>query len=214
MKTTVLLADDHLPTRTGVRAALEGAGLEVVADVGTGDEAIAAALELKPDIALLDVSMPGDGIVAAAEIANRLPETVVVMLSATAEDEHLFEALRVGARGYLLKDTDPDRLPFALEGVLSGEAALPRTLVARLIDEFRTRDRRRRIPMLRPGGEQLTEREWEVLELMRDGLSTKEIAQRLDISEVTVRRHVSTTLRKLQVKDRAEALQLLERASR
>jgi DNA-binding NarL/FixJ family response regulator len=214
MSPTVLLADDHLPTRTGVRAALEGAGLEVVADVGTGEAAIQAALELRPDIALLDVKMPGDGIVAAAEIASRLPETVVVMLSATADDEQLFEALRVGARGYLLKDTDPDRLPLALEGVLSGEAALPRTLVSRLIDEFRTRDRRRRIPMLRPGGEQLTEREWEVLELMRDGLRTKDIAARLTISEVTVRRHVSATLRKLQVKDRSEALELLEKAGR
>jgi DNA-binding NarL/FixJ family response regulator len=214
MSPTVLLADDHLPTRTGVRAALEGAGLVVVADVGSGDAAIKAALEHKPDIALLDVRMPGDGIVAAAEIASRLPETVVVMLSATAEDEHLFEALRVGARGYLLKDTDPDRLPMALEGVLSGEAALPRTLVSRLIEEFRTRDRRRRIPMLRPGGQQLTEREWEVLELMRDGLRTKDIAARLTISEVTVRRHVSATLRKLQVKDRSEALDLLEKAGR
>jgi DNA-binding NarL/FixJ family response regulator len=214
MTHTVLLADDHLPTRTGVRAALEAAGMTVVADVASGEAAIEAAIRLRPDVALLDVNMPGDGIVAASEISVQVPDCVVVMLSATAEDEHLFEALRVGARGYLLKDTDPDRLPMALEGVLDGEAALPRTLVSRLIDEFRTRDRRRRIPMLRPGGEQLTEREWEVLEHMRDGMRTKEIATRLEISEVTVRRHVSATLRKLQVKDRTEAVQLLEKAGR
>jgi DNA-binding NarL/FixJ family response regulator len=214
MTHTVLLADDHLPTRTGVRAALEAAGMTVVADVASGEAAIEAAIRLRPDVALLDVNMPGDGIVAASEISVQVPDCVVVMLSATAEDEHLFEALRVGARGYLLKDTDPDRLPMALEGVLDGEAALPRTLVSRLIDEFRTRDRRRRIPMLRPGGEQLTEREWEVLEHMRDGMRTKEIATRLEISEVTVRRHVSATLRKLQVKDRAEAVELLEKAGR
>jgi DNA-binding NarL/FixJ family response regulator len=212
--TTVLLADDHLPTRTGVRAALEAAGMTVVADVANAESAVVEALRLRPDIALLDVNMPGDGILAAAEISEQIPDTVVVMLSATADDEHLFEALRVGARGYLLKDTDPDRLPYALNGVLNGEAALPRTLVARLIDEFASRDRRRRIPKLRAGGEQLTEREWEVLEHMRAGMRTKDIAERLSISEVTVRRHVSATLRKLQVSSRAEALELLDRAGR
>jgi DNA-binding NarL/FixJ family response regulator len=214
MSHTILLADDHLPTRTGVRAALEAAGMTVVADVANSRAAVEECVRLRPDLALLDVNMPGDGILAAAEICVQVPETIVVMLSATADDDQLFEALRVGARGYLLKDTDPDRLPMALEGVLDGEAALPRTLVARLIEEFRTRDRRRRIPILRVGGEQLTEREWEVLELMREGLRTKDIADRLEISEVTVRRHVSAALRKLQVKDRAEALVLLEKAGR
>lgn len=214
MARTVLLADGHLPTRAGVRETLEDAGMIVVADVGTAAEAIGLATEHRPDLVLLDPHMPGDGIAAAAEIAERLPGTRVVMLAASAEDEALFGALRAGARGYLLKDTNPDRLAIALEGVMSGEAALPRVLTSRLIDEFRSRDRRRHIPALRLGGEPLTEREWEVLELMREGLSTREIAQRLKISAVTVRRHVSATLRKLGVSDRAGALALLSESGR
>lgn len=210
---TVLLADAHLPTRAGVRSVLEAAGMTVVADVGTAGEAIETAVRLRPELALLDVSVPGGGIHAAEQICARAPQTAVIMLAAAADDEQLFEALRVGARGYLLKDTDPDRLPLALAGVLKGEAAVPRPLVARLIEEFRRRDRRRRAPALQVDGEPLTEREWEVLELMHSGLATRQIAERLEISQVTVRRHVSAALHKLRVKDRAEAIALLDEAS-
>jgi DNA-binding NarL/FixJ family response regulator len=208
----VVIADDHVPTRAGVRGSLEDAGFVVCADVGSGPAAVAAALRYDPDVCLLDVNMPGGGIEAAGEIAAALPNTQIVMLTASREDDDLFAALRAGASGYLLKDTDPDRLPFALRGVLSGEAALPRALVARVIEEFRDRGRRRRLPVLRRLNVDLTDREWEVLELLREELSTKEIAQRLSISDVTVRRHVGTVLKKLQVKDRAAAARLLDEA--
>jgi DNA-binding NarL/FixJ family response regulator len=207
---TVLLADDHAAVRAGIRIALAGEGFNVVAEAADGPEAVTLAMEKKPDIALLDVNMPGSGIKAAEEIVAVLPATTVVMLTVSRNDDDLFAALRAGASGYLLKDTDPSRLPFALRGVLEGEAALPRGLVARLIEEFRTRGRRRRLPLMRQRGVELTEREWEVLEFLHDGLSTAEIAARLSISPVTVRRHVSEILKKLRVTSREEAVRLMD----
>jgi DNA-binding NarL/FixJ family response regulator len=207
---SVLLADDHAAVRAGIRLALAGEGFKVVAEAADGPEAVAAALVAKPDIALLDVNMPGSGIKAAEEIVQALPATTVVMLTVSRDDDDLFAALRAGASGYLLKDTDPGRLPFALRGVLDGEAALPRGLVARLIEEFRTRGKRRRLPLMRQRGVELTEREWEVLEFLHDGCSTAEIADRMSISPVTVRRHVSEILKKLRVTTREEAVRLLE----
>ena len=209
-KITVLLADDHAAVRAGIRLALAGEGFNVVAEAADGPGAVEAALRERPDIALLDVKMPGGGIKAAEEIVDALPTTTVVMLTVSRDDDDLFAALRAGAAGYLLKDTDPGRLPFALRGVLEGEAALPRGLVARLIDEFRTRGKRRRLPLMRQRGVELTEREWEVLEFLHDGLSTAEIADRLSISPVTVRRHVSEILKKLRVTSREEAVRLLD----
>ena len=207
----VIVADDHPPTRAGVRIALEANGFEVCAEVGNAASAIEAARRELPDVCLLDIHMPGDGIHAAEEISRELPETAVVMLTVSRTDSDLFDALRAGASGYLLKDIDPARLPLALHGVLEGEAALPRQLVALLIEEFRERKRRRRIPLRGRRSAELTDREWEVLELMRQGCSTEEIAARLFISPVTVRTHVSAILRKLQVPTREAAIELLER---
>lgn len=207
----VLIADDHAMTRAGVRAALDGRGFRVIAEAADGAAALEAALRERPDVCLLDVHMPaGGGIVAARAIVDRLPGTVVVMLTVSRDDDDLFESLRAGAVGYLLKDTDPDRLPNALRGVLQGEAALPRTLMARVLEEFRTRQKRRRLPLMRAAGAELSDREWDVLERLRAGETTKEIAAALAISEVTVRRHVSGVLAKLQVPDRKAALSLLE----
>lgn len=207
---TVLIADDHAPTRAGVRGALAHGGFTVVAEAGRADTAVAGALRERPDVCVLDVNMPGGGIAAAAHITGQLPDTAVVMLTVSREDEDLFASLRAGALGYLLKDMDPDRLAAALRGVLSGEAALPRTLVARVIGEFRTADRRPSLPLVRRRGAKLTAREWEVLELLREQLSTAQIAHRLGLSAVTVRRHVSAILTKLRVPDRAAMAQLLE----
>jgi len=180
----------------------------VVAELEDAAGAVAAAFELRPDVCLLDIHMPGNGIHAAEQI-SQLPETSVVMLTVSRDDQDLFDSLRAGASGYLLKDTDPERLPHALRGVLEGEAALPRTLVTRLVEEFRKRGKRN---LLIPGrkGAELTTREWEVLELMRDGFQTQEIADRLFISAVTVRSHVSAILKKLNVTDRTAAVRLLE----
>lgn len=201
----ILIADDHPATRLGVRGSLAGRGFEIVGEATDAGSAVRLALSLRPDICLLAVKMPGDGIRAAAAISAALPDTRVVMLSASAADEDLFGALRAGACGYLLKDTAPDRLAFALQGAMNGEAALPRHLTARLIEEFRARDGRRRLAV---GDRQLelSDREWDVLELMREGHTTREIAERLWISPVTVRRHVQAILGKLQVSSRSEAL--------
>jgi DNA-binding NarL/FixJ family response regulator len=186
----------------------------VCAEVTDAESAIAAAASHKPDLCLLDVYMPGGGGVHAAQkIHDLLPNAAIVMLTVSTSESDLFDALRAGASGYLLKDTNPDRLPHALEGVLAGEAALPRTLTARLIDEFRDRGRRRVVHL---GGRRkttLTTREWEVLELLNGGMTTAQVAERLSVSPVTVRRHMSDVLRKLQVKSRDEAFRLLDRRS-
>lgn len=207
----VLLADDHVGVRMGTRLALEGKGFVVCAEVADGPSAVEAAIRERPDVCLLDVVMPGGGIEAAARISEELPDTAVVMLSVSEDEEHLFDAIRAGASGYLLKDMDPDRLAAALEGVLAGEAAFPRRLVTRVVEEFSERQRRR-VPLPAGGRAELTSREWETLELLRAGLSTAAAARRLGISDVTVRRHVSEAVRKLQVPDRRAALALLDEA--
>ena len=206
----VLVADDHPPTRARVRAALEGHGFAVCAEAADASTALAAATREHPHVCLLDIHMPGGGIHAAADITAALPDTAVVMFTVSRSDADLFDALRAGASGYLLKDTDPARLPLALQGVLDGEAALPRNLVTRLVEEFRQRGRRKRLPLRGRQGVELTSREWEVLEFMRDGLTTAEMAERLYVSKVTVRTHVSSILKKLRVPDRAAAVRLLE----
>jgi len=207
----VLLADDHPLIRGGVRRVLEEGGFTVCAEVPDGPAALRTALALRPDICLLDIHMPGGGIAAAAAISERLPEAAVVMLTVSRDDSDLFAALRAGAAGYLLKDMDPDRLPGALRAILEGEAVLPRSLVARVAEEFDGR-RRKRSLLHRgaPQGQSLSSREWEVLRLMREGLSTRQMAERLAISPVTVRRHTGSILSKLRVPDRAAAVRLLE----
>ena len=205
----VLIADDHPMARVGVRIALERGGFKVCAEAADADSAIDAAERELPDICLLDIQMPGSGIHAAEEIGKRVPDSAIVMLTVSRIDTDLFDALRAGATGYLLKDIDPTRLPLVLRRVLDGEAALPRHLVALVIDEFRERGRRR--PLLKRRGVVLTDREWEVLELMSPGLTTFEIADRLFIEPVTVRTHVSAILKKLHVSSRKAALQLIQR---
>jgi DNA-binding NarL/FixJ family response regulator len=207
----IVLADDHVPTRAGIRAALEEHGFTLCAEVGSGPAAVEAAREHAPDICLLDIQMPGGGIAAAAEITAALPQTQVIMLTASERNEDLFAALQAGAAGYLTKHTDPTRLPLAIQGVLDGEAAIPRHLVTRVLDEFRERPQRRRRKLLGGRRVELSDREWEVLELLREGLTTKVIAARLGVSDVTVRRHVSGAVSKLGVTDRDAAVALLEK---
>jgi DNA-binding NarL/FixJ family response regulator len=209
-----LVADDHPPLRASVRRALEEHGFEVCAEVANAADSVAAAERERPDLCLLDVHMPGNGIAAAARIAARIPETAIVMLTVSDSDEDLFGALRAGVQGYLLKDMDPARLAFALEDVLAGEAALPRALVARVLDEFRARRRRRRLLLPGGRGSTLTDREWETLELLAEGLSTAEAAERLLVAPVTVRRHAASIVKKLNVPDRRSLLQLLREPTR
>ena len=206
----VVLADAHETTLAGLKLSLAGRGFSIVGEATTAAGALDIALEERPDLCLLDVDIPGDAMEAAARLNSDLPGTGVVMLAAAEDDENLFAALRAGAQGYLLKSMDADRLSHALRGVVAGEAALPRTLVTRLIEEFRSRQQRRNAPVLRELGVELTEREWEVLEMLREDLSTKAMADRLAISPVTVRRHVSALLHKLGVPDREAAARLLD----
>ncbi|TDW86968.1 LuxR family two component transcriptional regulator [Kribbella pratensis] len=203
----VVIADDHPMLRAHIRQALETGGFEVCAEAASGPQAVRFAQEHQPDVVLLDIHMPGGGIRAAAELSRLLPELAIVMLTVSRDDNDLFDSLRAGASGYLLKDTDPGRLPEALRGVLSGEAAIPRSLVARILDEFREPGRRR--SERRSKAAVLTSREWEVMGLLGDGLTTEEVAKRLYLSPTTIRVHISSVLRKLRVKDRQSAIDLL-----
>lgn len=202
----VIIADDHAVARAGIRESVEAGGFEVCGEAADAHEALALALRERPDLCLLDVHMPGEGIRAAAAIGEALPDCAVVMLTVSRNDSDLFDSLRAGAAGYLLKDTDPERLPVALLGVMAGEAAVPRALVARVIDEFRSRGTRRRLPLIGGRGVELTSREWEVLDLMAADLTTAQIAKRLFVSPVTVRRHISGVLEKLGAPDRQAAV--------
>lgn len=214
LQITVILGGNDLGTRTGARRALESAGMRVLAEAGTAHQAVADALRHKPDVCLLAVHMPGSGIVAAKQIAAALPDTKIVMLTGSDRDEDLFAAVRAGADGYLLKSTSAARLPKAIEGVLSGEAAIPRRLVARLLRDYRSHGRGR---VLRLGGDrksvEVTARQFEVMTRLRDGESTAEIAGDLRISEVTVRRHIAAVEHKLEAPNRRTALTLIETAA-
>jgi DNA-binding NarL/FixJ family response regulator len=205
----VLIADDHAPTRAAVRRAVEDGGFLVCGEVADADGAIIAARETRPDVALLDVRMPGSGIYAAQVIGTEQPRTSIVMLTVSAEDDDLLSALSAGASGYLLKGQDPAKIPEVLRMVLSGEAALPATLVKRLAEEYRSRDAREGMHARIPAGARLTPREWEVLSLLNDGLATAEIGRRLFVADVTVRTHLAAIVRKLHVKDRSDALRLV-----
>jgi DNA-binding NarL/FixJ family response regulator len=202
---TVVIADDHPPFRMGVRMALTRGGFRVVAEAADGEGAVEAVLRERPSVCLLDIRMPGGGIEAAARLSDLAPATALVMLSVSTNADDLLAALRAGARGYLPKDMSPDRLPAALHGVLKGEAALPRTFVGRMLHELRA------IPApgtgpLRVGDVELTPRESEILRMLRSGLSTVEIGQRLSLSPVTVRRHISACVTKLGAAGRDDAL--------
>lgn len=204
----VVIADDHTRTRGLVRQALEGSGCTVCAEASDATEAVALTLEHRPDVALLDIHMPGNGIQATSAIVKAAPDVVVVMLTHSADEEDLFDALRAGASGYLLKDSDPAKLGDALRGVVAGEGALSPRLLGRILDEFRAPGRRR-LGRRSPVADRLTSREWEVMQLLGEGLTTEAVAARLFLSPTTVRVHVSSVLKKLRVPDRQSAFRIL-----
>jgi DNA-binding NarL/FixJ family response regulator len=210
----VLIADDHKPTLDDVSWALEGdETFDVCAVAVDAAQAVQAAVRERPDICLLDVRMPGSGIAAAWEIAARLPDTKIVMLTVSDDDTDLFAALRAGADGYLLKTMNLERLRDALIGVCSGEAAIQRTLVARVLNRFHGREPRWRQPVgSRPSGRRMTSREWQVLELLAEQRSTAQIANELVLSPSAVRVHISSIMRKYEVADRAALVELFRRA--
>ena len=206
----VVVADDHVPYRHGIRAVLDGHGFEVCAEAADGPAAVQATLECRPDVVLMDISMPGgDGITATAQIISKLPETKVLMLTAYYDDENLFGAIQAGASGYLLKGEVDEDLPHRLERFIEGEPALSPALARRLMDEFRERHRPKLFRSRRQHNE-LTEREWEILELLKQDMSTTEIADHLTVSGSAVRSHISSILKKLQVSDRKAAVRAIE----
>jgi DNA-binding NarL/FixJ family response regulator len=210
----VLIADDHAPTRAGVRMALNQGGCVVCAEVDNAVDAVTAAVREQPDVCLIDLQMPGDGLRAVAGISSRLPNTRVLVLTVSPSAEDMFDALRAGAHGYLLKDMAATELPNVVRGTLAGEAPLPGNLTAWLIDEFRNRGQRRSLDLEGSKRVALTPREWDVLELLDEGLSTAEIARRLAVTQATVRRHVSTLLHKMGASTREQARRLLAQRRR
>ncbi|MBI4213385.1 MAG: response regulator transcription factor [Chloroflexi bacterium] len=199
----VLISDDHALFRGGLRSLLEASDLEVVGEARNGREAVDLARRLQPDVVLMDLAMPEmGGLDATRLISAESPGVKVVVLTSSDDDADLFEAIKSGAQGYLLKDTDPEMLIEMLRGVGQGEPALTPSLARKLLNEFaRPAPRQERSP------DDLTEREQEVLELLVQGVtSNRELAERLIVTENTVKYHLRNILGKLHLKNRAQVV--------
>ncbi len=198
----IVIADDHALFRDSLRGLLEARDLDIVGEAANGDEAVQLAWEHKPDLVLMDLSMPGmGGLEATRRLAAELPEVKVIILTASEDDSDLFEAIKSGAKGYLTKNIESDRFFDLLEGVGRGEPALSPTLARRLLHEFAHPTERASDP------DRLTGRETEVLELMVAGVtSNRDLADRLEVSENTVKFHVRNILDKLHLHNRAQVV--------
>lgn len=207
MPIKVLIADDHVFYREGVRVFLENEpDIEVVGEAGDGEEVLAKAAELRPDVILMDLKMPGiNGIEATRRIHEAHPEIGVLALTMFDDDDSVFAAMRAGAHGYLLKDAGKNQVIRAILAVKGGEAIFSPAIAGRMIQFFSApvADRSKKKP---DEFAELTEREFEILELVARGQSNKEISNRLSLSVKTVQNYVSSILAKLQVADRLQAI--------
>jgi DNA-binding NarL/FixJ family response regulator len=206
----VVVADANLATRTGIRLLLERNGFEICGEAADLKGTLEVTLRERPRLCLVDARLPGGAVRAASRIRSLVPAADVVLLAASPDADELVDALRAGVAGFVLRDVPPDGIIRALEAVGRGEVALPRTLIGHLADQFRARERGRRVSVPGRDDVQLTRRQAEVLAFLREGLGTAQIAARLDISPVTVRRHLAIVLAKLGAADRASAILLLE----
>jgi len=203
----VMLVDDHALVRSAVRQALDAPDIEVVGEAATADEALLLAPELRPDLILLDVNLPGtDGLRLLRELGPRLPDTRIVMLTVSADRRDLLDAMRNGAAGYLTKDLSPEALQRAVRGIRAGDLPMSRAMAAEVIQQLSgPGGRRGRVEAADDPLAGLSDREGEVLRHLADGLTDREIAERLGISPRTVETHVGSVLNKLGVKNRAQA---------
>jgi DNA-binding NarL/FixJ family response regulator len=203
----ILLADDHAQLRSMIGEMLEDSGFSVCGQAATANSAVDLALELKPDVAILDIRMPGDGIAAARRIAADLPSTRVLMLTVSADSDDVLDALQAGAHGYILKGTSPEGIIEAVRAVSEGSGVIAPSVAPTVLQEVRrARDRHLRTP--EGSSVQLTEREWDILNALDRGESTTEIAAAMYVAPVTVRSHITALTRKLRVKDRDAAVTL------
>jgi DNA-binding NarL/FixJ family response regulator len=202
----VLIASERLPTRVGLRLALEPEAR--CTEAADAQSALDAAVSDRPDVCLLGLDS-GQSVQVVKEIVSKVPSAAVILLTNKLDEEEFMAAMRAGASGYLTQSLDPKRLPHVVEGALRGEPAVPRRFVSRLLDELRTRERRRSVVLAGRGRVALTTREWEVAEMLLRSASTSEIAAELGVASVTVRRHVGSLERKLGVSTRAEVVALL-----
>jgi NarL family two-component system response regulator LiaR len=200
-KIRVLVADDHAIVRKGICALLATEpDIEVIGEAGDGMEAVSQALEFEPDVILMDLVMPGtDGLEATRQISACQPQTRILVLTSFAGDDQIFPAIKAGALGYLLKDSEPEQLVQAIQQVYRGESSLHPSIARRLLRELSNPTGQG------PNTDSLTEREIEVLRLVAQGQSNREIAEKLTISEATVRTHVSNILSKLNLCSRTQA---------
>jgi DNA-binding NarL/FixJ family response regulator len=202
---SVLLADDQALVRAGFRALLDAQDdIEVVGEADDGEQAVTLARRHRPDVVLMDIRMPGtDGLAATRTIVgdDRLSSVRIVILTTFELDEYVFDAIRVGASGFLVKDTEPVELLRAVRAVAAGDALLSPGVTRRLIGAFATKSRE---PRTSPELDMLTEREREVMALVAEGLSNDEIAERLFVSPMTAKTHVSRAMTKLAARDRAQ----------
>jgi len=205
-RATVMLVDDHAFVRAAIVQALDGPDLQVIAEASTAEEAFDRALQVRPDILLLDIDLPGaSGLHLLRDLAPRLPDTRIVLLTVSTDQRDVTEAMRLGAAGYLTKDMSPDALLRAVRGVLSGDLAMPRRLAATTMRELADAARRRPGEGRSEGVSTLTLREEEILRMLADGLTDREIGAALSISTRTVESHVANILRKLDARNRADA---------